>query len=125
MIALYADSNGKEIKISGTKDEWQVFAKMLRTDMGEVKCKTVEDPSPYSAAAQKILVHYDNSSKVTIDVNSEGNIFISGSPKVCAEMSDAIQSFASEFQPGEHFHMDYIDSHFIEEQSALVVLYME
>jgi hypothetical protein len=124
MLALYAEADDKEIKISGTENEWQTLAEVLLIDKGEVKCKTA-DPSPYSIALSKISVQHNKSNKVTIDINSKGNICISGSPVVCKQLSKLVWSFASEYLSGDHFHLDAIDSHFMGKNSAFVILHME
>lgn len=124
MIALYTDSDRGEMKLSGDKSEWEEFSVLLLTHMAELSCDPVDDPSPYAAMAAKIRVVHDNSEKVTIGVNASGVICIHGSAESCADMSEAIRSFAHEFRPGEHFHADPIDSHYISAMSAFVVLNM-
>jgi hypothetical protein len=124
MIALYSVSGGKEIKLSGTRDEWRTLAELLLVDLAEIKCKIV-DPSPYSFASPKILVQHGSSNKVTIDLDSKGIVTVSGSPQVCRELSEFIQSLADDYLPGEHFHLDYIDCPFIDEQSAFTTLHIE
>ena len=124
MTALYSDFGGKEIKISGTPDQWRTFAELLLVDLAEIKCKIV-DPSPYSYASPKILVQHGSSNKVTVDLDSKGIITVSGSPQACRELSELIQSLADDYLPGEHFHLDYIDCRFIDERSAFTTLHIE
>lgn len=125
MKALCTESGEKkEIMISGTKDEWEVLADQLLMDKGEVNC-TVVDPSPYAIASPKILVQYDSLNKVIVDIDPKGIVTVAGSPQVCQELSELIQFFAGDCLPGEHFHLDYLDSLFVDEQSAFITFHME
>jgi len=126
MIALYTSSIPREIKISGTADEWSTFAKMVCKDRSEIVCEMVENPSPYSSAAPKIVIYHNDAKRLSIDVNEEGNIFVAGSPEASGELSKAIFAFANEFHSGEHYHIDYQGhKYFVAEGSSSTVLYME
>jgi len=124
VIALYANDT-REIEISGSKEEWKLLASALLTDKREKRCKIVNNPEPYTNSTEKILIQHNKSDKILIDVNSDGYISISGSLAVCSDMSLLIHSFASEYQPGQHFHFDSVDSHFVDIQSAYAVFHIE
>lgn len=124
MIALYANDT-REIKISGSKEDWKLLGSALLTDKEEKRCKIVNNPEPYTNSIEKILIQHNKSDQILIDVNSDDYITISGSLAACTGMSQLIQSFASEYQPTEHFHFDSVDSHLVDIQSAYAVFYIE
>jgi len=53
------------------------------------------------------------------------SVTIRGSQEICQQLSALLKSFASVYQPGEHFHLDHLDSDFIDEQSASIILTLE
>lgn len=125
MQIQYTKQNEKttEVNISAKQDQWLLFVKVIE-ETGCLPTFAGDDASPYDGTCVSLIVQIATSEKIMFSVC--GDILeIKGSAKCFNQLSNSIIAFAEEFAPGEHFHLDWIDSEYISSDSAFVVLNMK
>lgn len=122
MQIQYTKHNGKasEVCISAGKDEWLDLSQAVKAN-GSLSSYTGDDPSPYEAYCTSLTVEIVASQNVAFSVLGD-ELQVKGCSESLRKLSNSIIAFAQEYESGEHFHLDCIDSDYISSESAFVVL---
>lgn len=122
MRVVYTLGEFGEIEITGDAVEWIAFALALEQGMVDIDLETVDDPSPYSGAADGLRVSTAPGEKVRFEIEPPRRLVVTGDASLLHGLAQSARTFGFDFQDGQHVHIEYQgEEHFIGRDSIPAV----
>jgi hypothetical protein len=113
MQALHSSGTG-EVELSGTRAELAALAGLLDAGEGELALAAVDDPRPYDAAVERLVVKADEQALAKVDVGAgAAELTFVGGLESLGLIGENLASFAAESTGGsDHLHLEHYEDHF-------------
>jgi len=115
----------REMNISGTTKEWLSLGTIFASTQRPIFCTKVVNPYPYTYSAEKIEIKLTNETQMQFSHTPNRDIVLTGRYETFIKLAELIDSFATVYHKGEHFHFDYITNYdLVTKDSGLIVFEM-